>query len=563
MKSQLFILFTFITAIVYSQPTYVPTRILGRQAEQFCENEIKVKDAKPASCAADNCHSYLFPVIVEDFDNMYDIPNKWRFDYGYTQAIENTWYGYGFYNSSGVITNNNVQISGGTMKLINKYENNSIGGTSYDFTNGMIRSLNRFEYGTFEARIKVPSANKMWPAFWLLGELGKYSEIDIFEFYDNNVSGTPCELYNEHKMATHVGSIPNKNECHRSEKYPISIDVFHTYKLEWGKYEVKIFVDGTLKGYATKFYDGNVLDVNCNYSSAYNNFDPRYNFDCNGLRNLNDNIYQQFWPQKPNNWPSWLPWPNMPSWLYYPNKIREDSYFPSRDRQMGLIINNIINNKYKTENFSEFSQAAQTMEIDWVKIYQPFCCGEDKTIYLNSDFAYLTNWTNILTGRKLKFGNVNTSQFSNYVDMPVFLLATDEIEINSESIFGADVYAEMRITNCNGTGGARLADQSTEINGSSDENEISKPENIASNARLSENIVIDVYPIPATDEVNIKCDTETFEKISSFYLVDINGNKFEISKSATINMESFSAGCYQLMIRLKNNSIIYKKIIKL
>ena len=38
---------------------------------------------------------------------------------------------------------------------------------------------------------------------------------------------------------------------------------------------------------------------------------------------------------------------------------------------------------------------------------------------------------------------------------------------------------------------------------------------------------------------------------------------FEIKKSRTINLESFNSGCYQLMILFKDNTSIFKKIIKL
>src|SRR5690606_28036232 len=42
-----------------------------------------------------------------------------------------------------------------------------------------------YKYGYFEARIKNPKAQMMWPAFWLFGEKNsksKWNEIDCFEF---------------------------------------------------------------------------------------------------------------------------------------------------------------------------------------------------------------------------------------------------------------------------------------------------------------------------------------------------------------------------------------------
>ena len=56
------------------------------------------------------------------------------------------------------------------------------------FESGMIRSKKTFMYGYFEARIFLPNAKGVWPAFWLNsdydqnGKLEWPPEIDVFEF---------------------------------------------------------------------------------------------------------------------------------------------------------------------------------------------------------------------------------------------------------------------------------------------------------------------------------------------------------------------------------------------
>jgi beta-glucanase (GH16 family) len=62
--------------------------------------------------------------------------------------------------------------------------------TLYDYTSGRIKTQGLFEhgYGRFEARIKLPVGQGIWPAFWLLGnDFGVVGwpdcgEIDIMEY---------------------------------------------------------------------------------------------------------------------------------------------------------------------------------------------------------------------------------------------------------------------------------------------------------------------------------------------------------------------------------------------
>jgi len=61
----------------------------------------------------------------------------------------------------------------------------------YLYQSGMIRSKTTFKYGYFEARIKLPAAKGVWPAFWLNSDADKNGkvhwppEVDIFEFVNN------------------------------------------------------------------------------------------------------------------------------------------------------------------------------------------------------------------------------------------------------------------------------------------------------------------------------------------------------------------------------------------
>lgn len=51
---------------------------------------------------------------------------------------------------------------------------------------GLLSSVDDFDYGYFEIEAKLPSAKKIWPAFWLWASDSWPPEIDIFEGYTND-----------------------------------------------------------------------------------------------------------------------------------------------------------------------------------------------------------------------------------------------------------------------------------------------------------------------------------------------------------------------------------------
>ena len=53
---------------------------------------------------------------------------------------------------------------------------------------GVVRSIQSFMYGYFQATIKFPIANGQWPAFWLTSSIGWPPEIDIVEGYSKGDS---------------------------------------------------------------------------------------------------------------------------------------------------------------------------------------------------------------------------------------------------------------------------------------------------------------------------------------------------------------------------------------
>jgi len=101
------------------------------------------------------------------------------------------------------------------------------------------------KYGRFEARIKIPRGQGVWPAFWLLGNnidtVGwpNCGEIDIME----NIGREPSTVHGTvhgpgYSGANGIGapySLSNNS---------LFADNFHVFVLEWSQNEIHWYVDG-------------------------------------------------------------------------------------------------------------------------------------------------------------------------------------------------------------------------------------------------------------------------------------------------------------------------------
>lgn len=139
----------------------------------------------------------------------------------------------------------NVTVNNGILIITAKKE--EFQGSSY--TSARLLTKDKFSqtYGRFEARIRVPYGQGIWPAFWMLGvpensneiwpNLG---EIDIMEIRGQ----APTKL---------IGSIhgPGYSGANAiSKEYTLTNDRFdtgfHVYGIEWGPNYVNYYVDDVL-----------------------------------------------------------------------------------------------------------------------------------------------------------------------------------------------------------------------------------------------------------------------------------------------------------------------------
>ncbi|MCL5127336.1 family 16 glycosylhydrolase [Algibacter sp. L4_22] len=117
-----------------------------------------------------------------------------------------------------------------------------------DYTSARILTKGKFEqtYGRFEARIRLPYGQGLWPAFWLLGadvdEVGwpQCGEIDIMENRGQEptlISGTV------HGPGYSAGESISKSYELTNDRFDTG---FHIFGIEWGPEYINYYVDDVL-----------------------------------------------------------------------------------------------------------------------------------------------------------------------------------------------------------------------------------------------------------------------------------------------------------------------------
>lgn len=117
------------------------------------------------------------------------------------------------------------------------------------YTSGRLITKGKFDlkFGRFEARIKIPHGQGIWPAFWLLGnnidKVGwpQCGEIDIME----NIGREPSIVHGTIHGPGYSGgdgigaayTLPNDQRF---------ADDFHVYAIEWSGNTIRWYVDGRL-----------------------------------------------------------------------------------------------------------------------------------------------------------------------------------------------------------------------------------------------------------------------------------------------------------------------------
>ncbi|MEO3808022.1 family 16 glycosylhydrolase [Sphaerisporangium sp. B11E5] len=165
--------------------------------------------------------------------------SKWKFDIGGGGWGNNELQ---YYTNS---TRNVYHDGQGHLAITARQENPSNLQCHYgtcQYTSGRILTADRFTqtYGRFEAGIKLPRGQGIWPAFWMLGgnNWPNTGEIDIME----NIGSNPNTVYGTvHGPGYSGGSGVGGS---RTIGAPLG-DAFHNYRVDWSPNLIVWYLDGS------------------------------------------------------------------------------------------------------------------------------------------------------------------------------------------------------------------------------------------------------------------------------------------------------------------------------
>lgn len=203
----------------------------------------------------------------------------------------------------------NIKVDNGVLTITAKDESHE----GKPYTSGRLFTEPTFSqtYGKFEASMKLPEGNGLWPAFWMMPKDSEYGgwaasgEIDIMEArgrLPEEVGGT-----------IHFGkNAPNNKMTGKEYHFAEGEDItgFHVYCLEWEPGELRWYVDGEL--------------------------------------------YQTI-----NNWDSWGA--GQPAKYAYPAPF---------DKPFYLIMNLAVGGNFDGGNLPEESDLPAEMVVDYVRVYE-------------------------------------------------------------------------------------------------------------------------------------------------------------------------------------------------
>lgn len=187
-----------------------------------------------------NNDSYNWTLLYEEtFDNAsldtdvwYTCPNGWQRHHGH----ELQYY-----------LDENILIKDGILHLTAKQETGTYEIRDYDasgkaltntrrfdYSSAWIQTRDKYQYGKFEVRCKVPKGRGFWPAFWFFGS---HNEIDVFEFRGDQPRRPQLNTHYWCSQKTRIdsSSIPRRRIDYSKD--------FHTYSLEWDKCKMVFRID--------------------------------------------------------------------------------------------------------------------------------------------------------------------------------------------------------------------------------------------------------------------------------------------------------------------------------
>ncbi|WP_316931158.1 glycoside hydrolase family 16 protein [Nonlabens marinus] len=184
-------------------------------------------------------------VLSEEFnvDGAPD-PNLWSYDLGDGSARGLVGWGNNELQSY-TDRPRNVVVEDGMLKITAYQENFENSG----YTSARILTEGKFQkkYGRFEARMKLPWGQGIWPAFWMLGDdqngtlvWPQLGEIDIMEYRGQNPT---VALGSVHGPGYSGGEAVSKSYSLINDRFDTD---FHIFGIEWGPDYINYYIDDVL-----------------------------------------------------------------------------------------------------------------------------------------------------------------------------------------------------------------------------------------------------------------------------------------------------------------------------
>jgi len=139
----------------------------------------------------------------------------------------------------------NIIVEDGILKIIAQKE--SFMGSGYTSARILTKGLYQNKYGRYEASIKLPWGQGIWPAFWLLGNDAngtviwpKVGEIDIMEYRGQQPTVVDGTI---HGPGYSAGEAITKKYTLDKDRFDTG---FHRFGIEWGPNYINFYVDDVL-----------------------------------------------------------------------------------------------------------------------------------------------------------------------------------------------------------------------------------------------------------------------------------------------------------------------------
>jgi beta-glucanase (GH16 family) len=370
------------------------------------------------------------------------------------------------------------------------------------FNSGRIDSKFEFQYGMFQAKIKLPDMHGLWPAFWLYGSQD-WNEIDIFEFFDN--------VDKHMRMTIHREVDGEKRQCSKifEADDAVYFQKYHIYTCYWNPYAITIHIADE---------DG---------SNEKRLYLYRHYF---GVKNKKCTVEANKWGEKQ---------------LVYP------------ETPMRIIFNTAVQICEKNKPTTGSNSMPRYYEVDWIKVFQQRPCLGDIVVTNVSDLIKDPKLFNIITGENVTIdvGNQSTDFGKCYTkkaipnDCALKVITKNNFELINKNEFSvdADAYFEhdMNPDLCHSwarKGNSKnsevpppwFEDEDSEIITENQEELIQRPE-------------LNIYPNPSTSKIELNITgLKATNGVVEVY--SITGKRIYFgrisSEKTIIDVSNFSSGIY-------------------